>query len=42
MPPAFDSASNATPPVRAPSPTTATTLPSCASPLRMASLSPTA
>src|SRR3954466_8748966 len=41
-PPAFRSASNATPPVSAPSPTTATTLPSRSSPWRIASLIPTA
>ena len=42
MPPAFRSASKDTPPVSAPSPITATTLPSGATPLRIASLMPTA
>ena len=41
-PPALWSASNATPPVSAPSPITATTLPSSPIPWRIASLSPTA
>ena len=41
-PPAFSSASKATPPVRAPSPITATTRPSSPSPRRIASLIPTA
>ena len=41
-PPAFRRASNETPPVSAPSPITATTLPSGATPRRMASLMPTA
>jgi hypothetical protein len=42
MPPAFRSASNDTPPVSAPSPITATTLPSGATPRRIASFMPTA
>ncbi len=42
IPPAFSSASNDTPPVSAPSPITATTLPSGATPWRIASLMPTA
>ena len=42
MPPAFWSASKATPPVSAPSPITATTRPSGATPRRIASLMPTA
>ena len=42
MPPALRRASNETPPVSAPSPITATTLPSGATPRRMASLMPTA
>ena len=41
-PPAFSSASNETPPVRAPSPITATTLPSSPTPRRIASFKPTA
>jgi hypothetical protein len=41
-PPAFSSPSKDTPPVSAPSPITATTLPSVAAPIRMASLMPTA
>ncbi len=40
-PPAWCSASKATPPVSAPSPITDTTLPSVPMPLRIASLSPT-
>ena len=42
MPPALCRASKATPPVSAPSPITATTLPSSPTPRRMASLRPTA
>ena len=41
-PPAWWTASNATPPVSAPSPTTATTCPSSPAPCRIASLIPTA
>jgi hypothetical protein len=40
-PPAWWIASNATPPVIAPSPITATTLPSAPTPCRIASLMPT-
>ena len=42
MPPALCNASNATPPVSAPSPITATTLPSSPTPRRIASFRPTA
>ena len=41
-PPAWETASNATPPVIEPSPMTATTLPSSAPPRSIASLMPTA